>query len=65
MNSVKFDEVIPDGRYGGKWKEFNVTITVEGREVTGRCDAGVPKENGYRWAVVIVENGVATLTHAL
>ena len=65
MNTVKFDEVIPDGKYGGKWQGFNVTITVEGREVVGKCDAGVPKENGYRFAVVTVENSVATLTHAL
>lgn len=65
MTNVTFNEVVPDGKYGGKWKEFNVTIEVEGREITGKCDAGVPKEAGYRWAVVTVENGKATLNHAL
>ena len=49
----------------GVWREFDVTIIIDGKEIKGRCEAGVPKADGLRFSVVTVENGRATLNHAL
>ena len=65
MNIVEFDEVLPNGKYMGKWEGFYVTVTIEDRKIKGKSDVGVPKEDGFRFCVVTVDNGKATMTHAI
>ena len=64
-HEARFPVDLKDGKYGGKWIEFNVEIVVDGETITGRCDVGIPKNDGFRFCVVTVTNGRATVTHAL
>lgn len=62
---VIFPTAVKDGKYGGKWHEFNVTIIVDGEEITGKCNIGIPKKDGFRFCVVTITNGVAIVKAAI
>lgn len=63
MDKVVFDEKLPDGTYMGRWKNYEVKVSIKGETFIGKCEVGLT--NDYEeFCVVKVNNGQATVVTA-
>ena len=60
---VKFEQSVPDGTYMGKWFRYDIVITVDGKEVSGKCNAGTTGED-FDFCVVEVKGGIGNVRSA-
>lgn len=60
---VKFTESVPDGTYMGKWFRYDITITVDDKDIVGKCNAGTTGQD-FDFCVVEVTNGIGKVRSA-